>query len=481
MKKIIIFVLTILFLLTSILLTESVKAELTPITPVYGGDILNGKELYLFQNYSSTPNFENGYISKKTITSQDVYYLENSAFNGWYNDLGKTLIDDYTAPEHEPENPYFTFYIRFNNMLGQYLQLALIAPEPYVSTYKIKYKNENPITLLETNLYNQYLIFPPTGTNEKEIEWISYDVYYPDYLASFRPLTADIAYQFGFDSGETQGYNNGYNTGYTNGYDTGYTNGYNEGSIDTQYGVNTVVDFNQNAPALNSWSWAGLYGNFENNSLIVTSQSTAYPQIFTTVNANIGDIFYLTFRLETTDYSKIDSASIGFGSYFNFPVNENVVYIRRIVTYSNINTLTAYCYVNQVRDADFIISDVMAINLTKIYGSGNEPNNIDTILNDFPSTYYDYTTSKLINIDYENGYIKGQKLGYNLGYDDGVSTQATKQLTSTGWIQSVFGGISSLLNIQLFPGVTIGIIVGIPFIISLAYFVIRAFRGGGGA
>ena len=94
MKKLIIFVLTILFLLTSILLTESVKAELTPITPVYRGDILNGKELYLFQDYTSTPNFENGYISKKTITSQDVYYLENSNYNGWYKDLGKNLIDD---------------------------------------------------------------------------------------------------------------------------------------------------------------------------------------------------------------------------------------------------------------------------------------------------------------------------------------------------------------------------------------------------
>jgi hypothetical protein len=119
--------------------------------------------------------------------------------------------------------------------------------------------------------------------------------------------------------------------------------------------------------------------------------------------------------------------------------------------------------------------------LTEIYGSGHEPTNYETFKNDFPSSYYPYTQESLINIDYENGYIKGQKLGYNLGYDDGVSTQATKQLTSTGWIQNIFGGISSLLNIQIFPGVTIGIIVGIPFVISLAYFVIRAFRGGGGA
>jgi hypothetical protein len=139
MKKLIIFVLTLFLTFTIFLSSKSVNAELVPITPLYEGDILNGKDLYLFSSYSTTPNFDNGYISKKTISQQDIYYQENSYFNGWYKNLGLDLINTYTEPDHEPENPYFYFYITFNNMLGQYMQLALYSLEPYEAEYIIKY------------------------------------------------------------------------------------------------------------------------------------------------------------------------------------------------------------------------------------------------------------------------------------------------------------------------------------------------------
>lgn len=479
MKKLIIFVLMLFLTFAIFLSSKSVNAELVPITPLYEGDILNGKELYLFQDYTSTPNFENGYISKKTISSQDVYYEENSYFNGWYKDLGKTLIDEYTAPEHEPDNPYFVFYIVFNGMLGQYLQLGLISQEPYVSTYHIKYKNENAIVLMETNLYNEYLMFPPVGTQTKEIEWISYDVYYPDILASFKPLTADIAYNFGFESGEREGYNNGYNTGYSNGYNIGHTNGYNEGSIDTQYGVNTVVNFNQlidfTDPIAYNQTVNGIaFRNQQNGSwqVIGTSTGIAYKQI-SSYTTRVGNKYLL-----------IGCPSGGGG------INGYTLWDNNNFAYDNGNGVIYTCNMSgniYIRVASGInienglIYTPMLFNLTQIYGIGNEPTTVEQFKNDFPSEYYPYMENLLINIDFQNGYIKGQKLGYNLGYDDGKDAQATQQLTSTGWISSIFGGISSLLNIQIFPGVTIGIIVGIPFVISLAYFVIRAFRGGGGA
>lgn len=474
MKKLIIFVLTLFLTFTIFLSSKSANAELVPITPLYEGDILNGKELYLFQDYTSTPNFENGYISKKTISSQDVYYEENSNFNGWYKDLGKNLIDEYTAPEHEPDNPYFVFYIVFNGMLGQYLQLGLISQEPYVSTYHIKYKNENATILMETNLYNEYLMFPPVGTQTKEIEWISYDVYYPDILASFKPLTADITYNFGFESGEREGYNNGYNTGYSNGYNRGHTDGYEEGSIDTQYGVNTVVNFNQ---MLNNTSyWSNLSGvsitnNYANNWTITGTSNDSSIRVLDTIVFSNNDKILIKY-----------SGSLPGGFYIQFNginalSNETNEYIGSL---ENTDSLVIRFYLNGTTTNANNTFSLNAFNLTQIYGSGREPTT-QQFNEDFPSNEYPYTPSDLINIDYENGYIKGQKLGYNLGYDDGKDAQATQQLTSTGWIGSIFGGISSLLNIQIFPGVTIGIIVGIPFVISLAYFVIRAFRGGGGA
>jgi hypothetical protein len=375
-------------------------------------------------------------------------------------------------------------------MLGQYLQLALIAPEPYVSTYKIKYKNENPITLLETNLYNQYLIFPPTGTNEKEIEWLSYDVYYPDYLASFKPLTADITYNFGFESGEREGYNNGYNTGYSNGYNIGHTDGYNEGSIDTQYGVNTVVSFNQlvkngNFETVSDWkTWeGGLYTTSNNTATFQASNNNS--QLYTqNMPTSVGHKLFITasVKCSTNTNCVLSARGVYWDNLKTFTSEDYETYNAIITGISNYSYILLAFNINADQYPSSVkIKDVMLIDLTNIYGVGNEPLTIDSFKNDFPSTYYPYTQESLINIDYENGYIKGQKLGYNLGYDDGKDAQATQQLTSTGWIGSIFSGISSLLNIQIFPGVTIGIIVGIPFVISLAYFVIRAFRGGGGA
>jgi hypothetical protein len=95
----------------------------------------------------------------------------------------------------------------------------------------------------------------------------------------------------------------------------------------------------------------------------------------------------------------------------------------------------------------------------------------------FPSKYYKYTTGENIDLIYTTGYNNG----YNQGIQEGINIGETKQISTSNWIMSIFEGFSSFLSIQIIPGVTIGIIVGIPFIISLAYFVIRAFRGGGGA
>lgn len=485
MKKLIIFVLTLFLTFTIFLSSKSVNAQITEITPYYGGDILDGKELYLFQNYSATPNFENGYISKKTISQQDVFYQENSFYNGWYKDLGRDLIDAFTEPEHEPENPYFWFYIPLNNMTAQYLQLALIMPEPYESDFYVKFKNETPTNFLTTNGNGDYLITPPTTNMLKEIEWLCYSVYYQDYLASFRTLTAEISYDFGFRAGEMSGFDRGYNTGYATGYNNGYTDGYNEGSIDTQYGINTVLNFNQ------------LYKITQNNTItqdgltcITSINDNTFTFNGTTTN---GSYYEGTYRfpipqnLIVNHKYYISSFSIGgtktqdirfrFSAFGTTDVNQTTP---QILTATSTSTRVDYYYgINQTYN-NYIVK-LMIIDLTQIYGQGNEPTSTQTFIEDFPSQYYPYTTSELINIDYENGYIKGQKLGYNLGYDDGKDAQATQQLTATGWISSIFGGISSLLNIQIFPGVTIGIIVGIPFVISLAYFVIRAFRGGGGA
>lgn len=473
MKKLIIFVLTLFLTFTIFLSSKSANAELTPITPFYEGDILSGQEIYLFQNYSATPNFENGYISKKTISLQDIYYQENSYFNGWYKNLGLDLLEDYTAPEHEPQNPVFYFYIKFNNLLGQYMQLALHSLEPYEAEYIIKYSDGTTTTLTATG-GNEYLLTTPQNETTKEVIWLCYDVYYPDYIASFRPLTAQLAYDFGFTSGQSEGYTTGHNVG----YNTGYSNGYNQGLVDAS---------EPNYVAVQVYNQLIDYDKFRGGTSGgpgYTYKSNNNGTITLTITENITEDRALNFFMN--DESSAIMVATGHKYYYYLSDNNNIVFRNAYIaqTFSNEGVNTQPSYANNYIWFFMVLKSGLTtgtytlkpqlIDLTIMYGTGNEPT-LQQCKEIFTSYYYPYNTGSVLNLNYIDGYNEGMAVGYEKGKD----AQATQQLTSTGWMSSIFGGISSLLNIQIFPGVTIGIIVGIPFIISLAYFVIRAFRGGG--
>lgn len=475
MKKLIIFVLTLFLTLTIIITGKSANAQITEITPYYGGDILNGKELYLFQNYSATPNFENGYISKRTISSQDVYYQENSFYNGWYKDLGRDLIDIFTEPdEHEPENPYFWFYIPLNNLTAQYLQLALIMPEPYESDFYIKFKNETPINFLTTNGNGDYLITPPTTNMTKEIEWICYSVYYQDYLASFRPLTAEIAYNFGFSAGESVGFDRGHNVGYNTGYRNGVQDAMEQGA-EVQYVqiqiYNQLLQYQDNQEDYTNVMFSE-YGDLYKVIVDVrqTPQVAVRYEIYRYESATIGHKYYLFGCPDggsTNRYYLLDNRQ----ETNQVDMGGGVIYTATSARVNAIINIGNQCPTGSY---DFYAK---IIDLTRMYGEGREPD-LQTCNEIFSKTaVYGYTTGSEANVGYYNGYSQG----YYEGIEVGKNIQATSQLTSTGWISSIFEGISAFLNIQILPNVTIGMIVGIPFIITLAYFVIRAFRGGGGS
>lgn len=488
-KSLFIMIITALMLVSVVLLTpKRANAEETQeITPFYGGDILNGKDLYLFEQYTTTPNFENGYISKKTISSQDVFYQDNGVltqFNGWYKDLGMDLIDSYV--ESFPSATDFVFYIPMFGMLSRYFQLAMWVDSTYNAYHYIKYVGENPIRILSVEDINKYLLMADVGN--KIIEWYAYEVKYPDYLPSFRPLTAQLAYQFGFDSGETEGFNRGYNSGFNIGHSTGYQQGLTDSAVEGYY---QVFDFNQlikNGNFTDNTEWTTYY-NLDFS--VSENKGTLTPvNQFSSLRSNTIDFkenhkYYLTFNyinnatalgtwtfyiLSETDYIQTP---------YYIPLSLTTNKVETIITPNETTTkgiILQYNNSNVIQSQTLILSNVMVIDLTQMFGEGNEPD-ITTCEDIFKASYYDYNTSTLLSLNYLDGYNEGLGVGYNRG----SNAQATKQLTATGWIQSIFAGLGSLLGLQIFPGVTIGLIVGIPFVISLAYFVIRAFRGGGGA
>lgn len=69
--------------------------------------------------------------------------------------------------------------------------------------------------------------------------------------------------------------------------------------------------------------------------------------------------------------------------------------------------------------------------------------------------------------------------GYNEIYQSGYTDGLNANIGTQNWFVSAFRAVDALLSIRLLPNITIGTIIGIPFVISLVWFIIRTFRGGG--
>lgn len=77
-------------------------------------------------------------------------------------------------------------------------------------------------------------------------------------------------------------------------------------------------------------------------------------------------------------------------------------------------------------------------------------------------------------------YLEGQpgyEAIYQAGFSDGF---ANAELGTANWFITSFKAVDSFLNIHIFPNITFGVLLGIPFVISIVWFIIRMFRGGGG-
>lgn len=71
--------------------------------------------------------------------------------------------------------------------------------------------------------------------------------------------------------------------------------------------------------------------------------------------------------------------------------------------------------------------------------------------------------------------------GYNAIYQAGRQAGLNENIGTQSWFIKIFEGVDSFLNIRIFPNITFGVLLGIPFVISVVWFIIRSFRGGGGS
>jgi len=494
MKKILIIgglILTITIIIVSYSCSRSAKAEETPPTPAFSGDFFINKTLYLFNDYYSTPNFENGFRAKKTIGYEDFSNEElYGDYVGWYNRLGQSLVDT------EENEPYFDslewwLYIPLDNMLGKYFQLGVNADITRSQEFYIHFTDGSYLYWDSgQELNNNFIIITTQSKQETPIDFFCWSVAPPDYYSSFRTLTSQTAYDFGYYTGRLWGFEDGYDNGYNTGYNTGYSAGYQEGVNDNlTYGVNTVVNFNQLIQN----------GNFENGTnkwdyYSLVSTLTAWNGVLTSTGANGCSINQTFDNIIPVNHKVFVSYKIKAATYVGQPY---ALILAGNISDTSLILPSEFTQVNKIYDlatsncgrfelvkggssADMSIKDVCIFDLTQIYGQGNEPTSIETFKSDFPSEYYPYITSQLINIDYDNGFIEGKNEGTQEGIAQGITIGETHTLSVTDWLMGIFTAFGTFLSIQILPGVTIGLVIGIPFLISLAWFVIRMYRGGGG-
>lgn len=186
--------------------------------------------------------------------------------------------------------------------------------------------------------------------------------------------------------------------------------------------------------------------------------------------------------------------------------NDNSIYIDDVSSIPRFDNM-------EIHIAQLVLfSDGMGNNEITIY----DVDNITSIFDDFYYGYYEITTQDLFTLNqynqnynngknevinnsndydlyteeqydqnYQNGYNAGLEVNdvdaaYNQGYNEGIAYQkAISGDSGKNFFTTIFSGLGDFFSIELFPGISFGLIIGVPFVISIAWVVIRLFRGGG--
>lgn len=214
----------------------------------------------------------------------------------------------------------------------------------------------------------------------------------------------------------------------------------------------------------------------------VSSETNEY---FTWFYAEYSHVYLVYFNTDCFRYWQIYNDTTTTGTWFT---SANATLITAVD--NEVNTPRYYVKLSNLTNRYVLIRNnkttaqyngtrfhINIIDLTEMYGTGNEPL-LSDCRNIFGIDYLPYAPLSdkiLILSTYTTAYQTGYLTGFNEGYDQGIA----ENITSTSWVENVFNAISSFLNIEILPNATIGLIVGIPFLISLTWFVIKTWRGGG--
>jgi hypothetical protein len=100
------------------------------------------------------------------------------------------------------------------------------------------------------------------------------------------------------------------------------------------------------------------------------------------------------------------------------------------------------------------------------------------------SSYYSYGYTEGASVGYSNGYSEGVSVGYSNGYTEGASVgyddglyDASSNFGIWDLFSNAFGSIGNILSIQLFPGLSIGLLISVPIAFAFILWLIHVLKG----
>lgn len=210
-----------------------------------------------------------------------------------------------------------------------------------------------------------------------------------------------------------------------------------------------------------------------NTYLISWLQNNATQQNVTPVGTEITHRYWASY----IDMVMTDNEIVG---------DNNISYKVLLNTYTNNyneQTLTGLAFTGKLTQ----IND----NYSYIYSTGNNDilyrgttNTIDNpmllefTLGDYmDDDLYDLMDDRGVWFDDARAYMAGTSFGSIYGFNSGVAYGEANATQYTSLVTNILNGLGNILNIQVFPNITIGLLIGLPLLLGVLAVVLKILRG----
>ena len=168
--------------------------------------------------------------------------------------------------------------------------------------------------------------------------------------------------------------------------------------------------------------------------------------------------------------------------------DDNISYKVLLNTYTNDynnQTLTGLAFTGKLTQINDNFSYIISINnndpITLYKGNTSEIDNpmlLEFTLGDYmDSDLYDLMDDYGVWFDDARAYMAGTSFGSIYGFNSGVAYGEANATQYTSLVTNILNGLGNILNIQVFPNITIGLLIGLPLLLGVLAVVLKILRG----